>query len=375
MRIFYAAADPANPGVERSQLWSSNLYRPLVALGHELIRSEYDFAAFYYNLDINDAKQAEFIRTHRPRASELLLDRVREAHRQKPIDVFFSYFYSAHVDPAAIKAIRDMGIVTINWYCNASYQFDLVKEIAPAFDHCLVPEKFRLADYRLIGAHPIYCQEAANPDVYKPYDVPRDIDVSFVGMRYGNRPFYMGELYAAGIDAYAWGPHWRDNATEDSEPLSTRQKLSDLKRRVLGQPRILPLRPLPLPPSHCGPPLDDLDYIQMYSRSRISLGFTQVAVSPPGQPPIRQVRLRDFEATMSGAFYMVEAFDELTEFFEPDKEIVFFDSYEECIDKARYYLANAPARDRIRDAALKRARAEHTWHQRFQMVFRTIGIL
>jgi hypothetical protein len=373
MRIFYAAADPANAFVGRSQLWHANLYRPLVDLGHDVVDSQFDFESFYYNLDFSDPRQAEFIRVHRPRASEMLLDRVREAHRQKPIDLFFSYFYSAHVDPAAIKAIRDLGIVTINWYCNASYQFDLVKEIAPAFDHCLVPEKFRLPDYRQIGAHPIYCQEAANPDVYKPYDVPRDIDVSFVGMRYGNRPFYMGELYAAGIDAHAWGPHWQGTEPEEDRP-STRQKLSDFKRRLLGQPRILPLRPLPLPPSHCGPPLDDLDYIQMYSRSRISLGFTQVAVSPPGQPPIRQVRLRDFEATMSGAFYMVEAFDELAEFFEPDKEIVFFDSYAECIEKARFYLANSSACDRIREAGLRRARDEHTWRQRFQMVFRTIGV-
>lgn len=322
MRIFYAASSTTSHDcLQQSRLWSDNLHRSLVDLGHDVVDSGYDFRPFNYNLDPSISEQAEFIRTHRPRASELLLNCVREAHRQKPIDLFFSYFYSAHVDPAATKAIRDMGIVTIN------------------------------------------------------YSVPRDIDVSFVGLRYGNRPFYMGELYGAGIDAHAWRPHWQDNATEDdSEPLTTRQKLSDIKRRLLGQPRILPLRPLPLSPSHCGPPLDDLDYIQMYSRSRISLGFTQVAVSPPGQPPIRQVRLWDFEATMSGAFYMVEAFDELTEFFEPDKEIVFSDSYKECIDKARYYLANAPARDRIRDAALHRARSEHTWRQRSQMVFRTIGL-
>ncbi|HEY4721560.1 MAG TPA: glycosyltransferase, partial [Anaerolineae bacterium] len=129
------------------------------------------------------------------------------------------------------------------------------------------------------------------------------------------------------------------------------------------------------PLERCGPPLSDEELIKMYSRSRISLGFSSVAEQPvPGQPPIKQVRLRDFEAPMSGAFYMVEAYDELQEFFEPDKEIVFFTSAEELIDKTRYYLAHDAERERIRQAGMQRARIEHSWHERFRMVFREIGL-
>ena len=40
-------------------------------------------------------------------------------------------------------------------------------------------------------------------------------------------------------------------------------------------------------------------------------------------------QLRDFKAMMSGAFYLVAALDELTEFFEPGKEIAFFRDWEE----------------------------------------------
>jgi spore maturation protein CgeB len=40
-------------------------------------------------------------------------------------------------------------------------------------------------------------------------------------------------------------------------------------------------------------------------------------------------RLGDFKAMMSGAFYLVEALDELAEFFEPGKEIAFFRDWEE----------------------------------------------
>ena len=77
---------------------------------------------------------------------------------------------------------------------------------------------------------------------------------------------------------------------------------------------------------------------------------------------------------MSGAFYMVEAFDELADFFEPDREIVFFDSEAELIEKAKYYLAHPRQAQAIREAGLKRARAEHTWQKRFVDVFEQMGI-
>ncbi|MGH2416578.1 MAG: glycosyltransferase family protein, partial [Microcystaceae cyanobacterium] len=130
-----------------------------------------------------------------------------------------------------------------------------------------------------------------------------------------------------------------------------------------------------IPQQYCGLPLCDEEYIKMYSRSKISLGFTTVAhLSKEGEQPIKQVRLRDFEATMSGAFYIVEYFEELTEFFEPDKEIICFSSPEELVDKVRYYLKHESERECIRQAGMQRARREHTWHKRFEKVFQQIGL-
>ena len=149
-----------------------------------------------------------------------------------------------------------MGIPTVNWYCNASYQFDLVSEIAPAYDFCLVPEKFRLDDYRRVGANPIYCQEAANPTVYRPHDVPAEFDVTFVGQRYGNRPMYLRRLVEAGVDVRAWGPRW------DEQAWAARCKADEELAAV-------PARPL-----------SDDELVAMYSRSRISLGFSAVAHVP-----------------------------------------------------------------------------------------------
>ncbi len=351
MRIFHAAADSPNhwnlPG---SRIWHNNLYLPLVDLGHDLVRFDHDFGPLNDHIDPTTPEAKEIGAALRRRCGEALVEQVAAAHARRPIDLLFTYFYSAFVEPDIIRAIADMGIVTVNWFCNASYQFHLVEAIAPAYDWCLVPERFRLDDYRRIGANPLHCQEAANPTLYHPIDVPLAYDVTFVGQRYGDRPDHIKALLSAGIDIRVFGPRWLD-------PPRQPRPMDDAVRAVASAP------------------VDDDELVRMYSRSKISLGFTAVARIPAdGSPPIRQVRLRDFEATMSGAFYLVEQFDEILESFEPDKEIVTFRSMDELVDKSRFYLAHDDARERIRLAGMRRARAEHTWHQRFRAAFAAMGM-
>jgi spore maturation protein CgeB len=363
MRIFYASPSTAHQeALPNSKTWHVNHYLPLADLGHELVTFDFDYSACNYNLDPGIPAQREFISRNRPRFGEALLAQVRSAHSRKPIDLFFSYFYSAYVEPDIIREIGRMGILTMNWYCNASYQFHLVEEIAPAYNYSLVPEKFRLEDYRRVGANPIYCQEAANPNVYRPYDLPQDYDVTFVGQRYGDRTIFLRHLIDGRIDARAWGPHWQDPYFPSWWMLVG----SAVKRLLTG--RKWPWAEY-VPRDRCGPPLSDKELVEMYSRSKISLGFTTVA-----EGRIKQVRLRDFEAPMSGAFYMVEHFDDLAEFFDPGKEVVFFESPDDLLDKVRYYLRHDAERQRIREAGMRRARNEHTWHRRFETVFAKIGI-
>ena len=329
---------------------------------------DFDFGPSYEHLDPAIRRHQPFIEANRPRLSEELLRQFKRAQNAAPIDLFFSYFYSANVDPAAIRDIGATGVPTVNWFCNASYQFRLVSEIAPAYDWCLVPERFRLDDYRRVGANPIYCQEAANPDIYRPYDLKSEFDVTFVGQRYGDRPAFLTALHESAVEVRAWGPHWD---TPVIRRPNVRSLASTVKRLVLDRPKP-PASSFPL--DLCGPPLSDLEYVQMYSRTKVSLGFTKVADGVPGPTTIKQVRLRDFEAPMSGAFYLVERCEELEDFFEPGKEIVVFEDSDELVDKAKYYLRHDAARETIRSAGMKRARREHTWQSRFRRVFSEIGV-
>lgn len=366
LRIFYAAADAATAVVADSKTWYYNLYLPLCDLGHEVIRFDYDLSEHRRHRDPSVPQQRAFIEENRPKLSRTLLQQIERTHRENPIDLFFSYFYSADVLPEAIEEIRRMGIVTVNWYCNASYQFNLVEEIAPAYDFCLVPEKFRLADYLRIGATPLYCQEAANPNIYKPYDVSRELDVTFVGQKYGDRPANIRYLLDRGIDVRVWGPHWQGGTPQI--PL-WRAVGGRVKRFLFGNEPLFRVR---IPAERCGPPLSDDEMIRMYSRSKINLGFSSVADTTTG---IKQVRLRDFEVPMGGGFYMVEYMEELEEFFDIGKEVVCYHDKADLADKIQYYLVHEDEREAIRRAGHQRARRDHTWHKRFQDCFAEMGLM
>jgi hypothetical protein len=350
--------------VKGSRVWYNNLYLPLCDLGHEVVRFDYDLNQYGHQVFTARDRQA-VIEEQRPRLEAALVRQIDQAHAKRPLDLFFSYFYSMNVTRQTIEHIRGLGIVTVNWYCNASYQFHLVQDIAPAYDYCLVPEAFRLADYRRIGARPIYCQEAANPNIYRPYSLPYEYDVTFVGQKYGDRPQYVRHLLDQGIDVRVWGPYWQGGSAE-----VPRWRLigSRVKRFLLGAEPLLPPK---IPLDRCGPPLDDVELVRMYSKSRVNLGFSSVADTTTG---IKQVRLRDFEVPMSGGFYVVEDMEELGEFFEIGKEIVCYRDKRDLADKIKYYLAHDEERERIRRAGMERARRDHTWHKRFQDCFAQMGL-
>ena len=396
MRVFYAAgASPNAYHISESNLWKSNLFDSLVEMGHEVIPFSKDVTwhfTEYKTYQTSPEERSRFLEYKAELQSDLIKEIATE-HQAKKIDLFFSYFWSDVCEPQTIEQIKSMGITTLNWYCNGSYQFELVAELAPHYDRCLVPEKFRLADYEAIGARPIYCQEAANPRIYKPYDVPVEIDVAFVGQAYGDRPAYIRHLLDQQIDVRVYGYGW-NRFSEAGEPgparakrvlhiaqkLTTpegwqavRSRLSQIRDHRVHSPKPGSNSVVTLPVKVIGGVLSDLEMIQMYSRSKINLGFSTCGDTHQTSERIMQIRLRDFEVPMSGGFYMVEYMEELEEFFEIGKEVVCYTGPDDLADKIKYYLRNDRERETIRRAGYERCLRDHTWRKRFEKVFEEMG--
>ena len=70
--------------------------------------------------------------------------------------------------------------------------------------------------------------------------------------------------------------------------------------------------------------------------------------------------LRLYEATGMGACLVTEKRRNLPELFEPGREVLVYDSVDECIELCRYHLARPNEAAVIAEAGRRRCLADHT---------------
>ena len=73
---------------------------------------------------------------------------------------------------------------------------------------------------------------------------------------------------------------------------------------------------------------------------------------------------RLFECTGVGSCLLTDYKANISDLFEPDREVVTFSSTDECIEKARWLLAHPHERREIARAGQRRTLADHTFTQR-----------
>jgi spore maturation protein CgeB len=382
LRILLVLHRSPNPAFT-SDLWKDNLYDPLVAMGHDVVLWGAGIAPLF-DLDPDDPGTVE----PRARFTDRFLAAVEDANRGGRLDLIFTYVMDSHLDPSAIDRVRERVAPIVNFFCNNVHQFHLVRRNARHYSFCLVPEAEALPRYKEAGAEPIFFPMAANPDRYRPIDTPYRYGATFSGQRYGDRTAGILALLTGGVDAHAFGQYWEPSAT--TAPASSAPRSAGLLKRAAalalgGRSVIQAVRDRRawerLETRHPGAlhgPVTDEEYVALFSESRISLGFLILGDTHRTSRPLRQIRLREFEAPMAGAFYVTGWLDEIALHYEIGKEIVCYRSLEELTDQCRHYITHDEERERIRRAGHERARRDHTWTKRFEGLFaelRRLGVL
>lgn len=74
--------------------------------------------------------------------------------------------------------------------------------------------------------------------------------------------------------------------------------------------------------------------------------------------------MRMFEATGTGSCLLTDNKSNISDLFEPGREIVVYNNIEDCIDKAKWLLNNEEERSNIALAGMKRTLASHTVEKR-----------
>jgi len=373
VRIFLAIPRSPNPTFA-SDLWKANLHDPLVAMGHDTVLWDGGTLPLF---DL--PPEAPETIPERARFSEEFLAAVGEANRAGRLDFVLTYVSDSHLEPAAVDRVRETTAPVVNFFCNNVHQFHLIRRLAPRFTLNLVPEAEAIAAYRGVGAEAHFFPMAANPDVYRSLSGSPRYEASFAGQRYADRASHLLGLREAGVDAHAFGQGW--NATPQSgtseSPAGVGRALALLLqgknpfRAARDRMEWTRLRSQHSAALH--PPASDREYVALFSESMISLGFLVLGDTHRMRRPLRQVRLREFEAPMAGAFYVTEYLEEIGLHYEIGKEVVCFRSRDELISLCRYYLAHEGERERIRRAGEARARRDHTWSRRFEDLFAEMG--
>jgi spore maturation protein CgeB len=253
-------------------------------------------------------------------------------------DVIFTYFSGELVFPETVQALRSFGVPMIHFSLNDKEHFvgkvrgGLAfgsRDICRWFDLCWTSTEDALKKYCVEGALPVYLPEGANPELHRPWELEKIIDVSFVGQCYGNRPETIRSLREAGIRVEAYGYGWPNG------------------------------------------PLSIEEMVRLYAKSRINLGFGGVE----GHEETYCLKGRDFEIPMSGGLYLTEHHPELERVYDLGKEIVTYRGFDDLLANIRHLLADPQRAEAIRQAGFRRALKEHTWEMRFERVFSLMNLV
>jgi len=297
-----------------------------------------------------------------------------------------------NLDPGIFYVLRKHNIPSVNICVDGWIEITRLKKIGKYFDLNWVTH-YNALTISKIGCKTVYMPMAANPYFFRPTSSERELAIAFVGSKYGARSTYIRELGAAGIRIKVRGSGWRNQ--KGAYGFSINRRNIDIKaimnyffyeegRKIIFSGALSKARAFLMrnykdyltDTIEFGPELSFKDMISFYSMNLLSLGITELNNTYILKSPLYQYRLRDFECPMIGCAHLVRKTRELEESFLDGKEIIFYDSIEECIEKAKYYLSESHIEEtkKIGHRARERSLAYHTWANRFIKLFNILGL-
>lgn len=253
-----------------------------------------------------------------------------------------------------VDAIRALGIRTAVWLTDDPYYTDVTLGMAVHFDYIFTLERNCVELYRSQGASQVhYLPFAAYNAHFHPTISQSSIrrNVSFIGSAYWNRISFLQPVIGSLMEK---GTHingiWWDRLPEFSQypdqiEIGKWMGPEETSEAYSGSKIVLNLH---------RSPFDE-------SVNQNGLGIVGVSPNP-----------RTFEIAACGTLQLVDAREDLAQFYTPGEEIETFSSPEELMDKVNFYLTHENERREIALRALERTYNEHTYAHRLDEMLRTI---
>lgn len=235
--------------------------------------------------------------------------------------------------PEIVRELRKQGRFTVHYTVDdatghaTKWLFRNILDCIPEFDLSLVSRQVSIAEYGALGASDTrYMQLAHDDHLHRPPpedwgEAGKSIDVAFIGSAHDNRPDFLEQLWREhGIAVHVFGGRpWRRALSAEASEVLLRH-----------------------------PPAYGEDYVRAIWSSRICLSFiTHVNRD--------DVAHRSFELAACGACVVAERSPEQEAVFEPEREMVFFSSVDECAEAITDLLGDPEKRMRLGLGARQRA--------------------
>jgi spore maturation protein CgeB len=269
-------------------------------------------------------------------------------------DLAFFFLYEGEISPETVRAVgREGGCPTMNWFADDHWRFDgFSRHYAPAFDWSITTDHDAPAKYRALGCEQVLLSQwGVNRYAYGRTAERLEHETTFVGLPHGDRREVIARLEAAGNAVECWGDGWPNGRLAHEEMV-----------HVFGSSAVnLNLSNSSTPPRTL-----------RFRAGALVRGRWADALPPKPRPS--QIKGRTFEVPGSGGFLLTERVAHLDEYFVPGKEVAVFEDSDDLVEQVNYWLSHPDERIAVADAGYRRALAEHTYDQRFAVIFEAVGL-
>ena len=295
--------------------------------------------------------------------NEELLDIV---FKQRPDLVFVSTGGGA-IEREVIKKIsQQKGITILNWFMDDHWKFyNYSRHWGPLYNWITTTDPLVIEKYRKIGyQNALFNPQACNVFLYKPLNLPKVYDITFIGRPHGNRKEIINKLKKKGIKVKCFGEGWPNGHISQEEMI----KIFSQSKINLNFTR------------SSGVLWKQIGLIFLYRKFDRSLGLNsplkwyenfQVLLAQKR----KQIKGRIFEIAGCGGFLLTEYTERIEDFYKIGEEIECFYNFGELIEKINYYLTHDKERESIAKAGYERTIRDHTYEKRFNHIFKQIGLI
>jgi hypothetical protein len=383
MRIFVSSQQALRPHpVPGYAFWEFYFRHGLAEAGHEMVEVPgVDWAEGLTHLE--PAARRRWLGDTWTRTVEY----IRTEHARRPIDFFLGYLFPQQVEPAALATIRKLGIPCVNFFCDNVREFTEIPASYHGFDLHWVPEAEARALYASAGLPFVYASMPMwTPPEYRTPPAAENSDITFIGSHDALREELLATAVRDGLPLRLHGDGWQPGGPVAAPPPRT------LGRTLANQVaffRRYGLRGFAMRATyqrHRPPPRDWIAtcwqpavhgaaYFRATRESQVVIGINRYpSFRHPFSQPGRYSRLRDIEAPMLGACYLVEWAPGLEDLYDLDTEIATYRDAAGLAAEASRLRADPARRSSLRRLGQRRALADHTIGRSLARVAGALGL-